>query len=314
VRPATPSSTTRSLPASVAGSTAGPTATSRRRDHQPSAEPKPLTDVLGVDEQTVDKVLASWGPGQFDAVLFFDGAFRPDGHPAATLIRRRSGSPVSTCDVYRLGLVTCWNALVANLEMHGRGNFATTGSTTRSSSGGCEEPLRACPEPPRSGAAKLPALHFYQLALPHRSRQGSFDAAAAPRSSGLRGKATARTATCSRSARSPVGTSSSRRTSASTFTANRSPTRAIPDDAARGTLYRSKGGHYDSRFPALASVVDTTTAASPKRRPPEAGLALATAAAMLSSKLATEDTPLTAPERALMQQWLTTLADTSVAR
>ncbi len=41
---------------------------------------KPLTDVLGVDEATVDKVLASWGPGRFDAVLFFDGkAFRPDG-------------------------------------------------------------------------------------------------------------------------------------------------------------------------------------------------------------------------------------------
>ena len=31
---------------------------------------------------------------------------------------------------------------------------------------------------------------------------------------------------------------------------------------------------------------------------------------MLSSKLAAEDTPLTDPELALMQQWLTTLADT----
>jgi len=36
---------------------------------------------------------------------------------------------------------------------------------------------------------------------------------------------------------------------------------------------------------------------------------IATAAAALSSRLAAEDTPLTGPEMALMQQWLTTLAD-----
>jgi hypothetical protein len=36
---------------------------------------------------------------------------------------------------------------------------------------------------------------------------------------------------------------------------------------------------------------------------------IASAAATLSSRLAAEDTPLTGPETALMQQWLTTLAD-----
>jgi AcrR family transcriptional regulator len=40
---------------------------------------------------------------------------------------------------------------------------------------------------------------------------------------------------------------------------------------------------------------------------------IATAAATLQSKLAVEDTPLTAPEQALMEQWLTTLADTPTA-
>jgi len=40
---------------------------------------------------------------------------------------------------------------------------------------------------------------------------------------------------------------------------------------------------------------------------------IATVAATLSSKLAAEDTPLTEPERALMQQWLATLADASAA-
>src|SRR5256714_4950366 len=46
-----------------------------------------LTSLLGVDDKTLKKVLASWGPGKFDAELNLDGkAFRPDGKPAATLI------------------------------------------------------------------------------------------------------------------------------------------------------------------------------------------------------------------------------------
>jgi AcrR family transcriptional regulator len=40
---------------------------------------------------------------------------------------------------------------------------------------------------------------------------------------------------------------------------------------------------------------------------------IATAAATLKSKLAVEDTPLTAPERALMDQWLATLSDKPTA-
>jgi hypothetical protein len=40
---------------------------------------------------------------------------------------------------------------------------------------------------------------------------------------------------------------------------------------------------------------------------------IATAAATLKSKLAAEDIPLTAPEQALMEQWLATLADAPTA-
>jgi AcrR family transcriptional regulator len=40
---------------------------------------------------------------------------------------------------------------------------------------------------------------------------------------------------------------------------------------------------------------------------------ISTAAATLKSKLADEQTPLTSPERALMEQWLTTLADAPTA-
>src|SRR5215204_2584165 len=47
----------------------------------------PLTSLLGVDETTLNRVLAAWGPGKFDAALFLDGkGFRPDGKSAATLI------------------------------------------------------------------------------------------------------------------------------------------------------------------------------------------------------------------------------------
>jgi hypothetical protein len=41
----------------------------------------------------------------------------------------------------------------------------------------------------------------------------------------------------------------------------------------------------------------------------EAEPTIASAAATLSSRLTAGDTPLTGPEMALMQQWLTTLAD-----
>ena len=44
---------------------------------------------------------------------------------------------------------------------------------------------------------------------------------------------------------------------------------------------------------------------------PASGVSLSAAAATLCSKLRTEPTKLTDPERALMQQWLTTLADAS---
>jgi hypothetical protein len=60
----------------------------------------------------------------------------------------------------------------------------------------------------------------------------------------------------------------------------------------------------------IASITVSTDAAStPKRGAREVEPTLATVAATLSSRLAAEDAPLTEPERALMQQWLTTLAD-----
>jgi hypothetical protein len=62
----------------------------------------------------------------------------------------------------------------------------------------------------------------------------------------------------------------------------------------------------------IASITVSKDAVSTsKQRAHEVEPTIATAAATLGSKLAAEDTPLTEPERALMQQWLATLADAS---
>jgi hypothetical protein len=46
-----------------------------------------VASLLGVDQETVRKVLNSWGPGKFDASLLMDSkAFRPDRKSAATLL------------------------------------------------------------------------------------------------------------------------------------------------------------------------------------------------------------------------------------
>ena len=70
---------------------------------------KPFTDLLKVDEATVKKVLASWGPGRYDALLDKDGkAFRPDGgqagDPHSPGVRSRRGEP-EYLDRLRLGAV-----------------------------------------------------------------------------------------------------------------------------------------------------------------------------------------------------------------
>jgi hypothetical protein len=82
--------------------------------------------LLEVEEATVRKVLAAWGPGKFDAELFLDGIApsrredRRDAHPACVRAGRRQPPHLD-----RLGSVTHWNAFVANLEMHGKGTFST---------------------------------------------------------------------------------------------------------------------------------------------------------------------------------------------
>ena len=130
---------------------------------------KPMTDELGVDEATLNKVLLSWGPGFYDAEVNIDGkAFRPDGKSAATRIPAAYGHLGEDLHTWTGGFgdVTYWNAYVANLQMHGQGNF----NDSR-----LNDPIKY-PVATRAGkfrvrhkpdlvTPKLGALHYYQLAL-----------------------------------------------------------------------------------------------------------------------------------------------------
>ena len=121
--------------------------------------------MLEVDEATVRKVLTSWGPGKFDAELNLDRkAFRPDGKPAATLNPPAFGLAGVNNHTWTgaWGTVTYWNAYVANLEMHGKGNFfdprldnaekyPVAARTRQGHKQDTEDRI----------TAKLPALHFY---------------------------------------------------------------------------------------------------------------------------------------------------------
>jgi cytochrome c peroxidase len=152
---------------------------------------QPVAEALGVDVATVKTVLAAWGPGKFDAELFLDGkGFRPDGKTAAVLIPPAYGLAGVNLHTYTgWGSVTYWNAFVANLEMHGIGNFydprldnATKFPVAaRNHLGHTQAALEK-----DQITAKLAALHFYQLALAApKPAAGSFDVAAAARGRAL---------------------------------------------------------------------------------------------------------------------------------
>src|SRR6185312_11355938 len=132
-----------------------------------------VASLLGVDQATVRKVLAAWGPGKFDAELFLDGkGFRPDGRSAATLIPPAFGlAGVNLHTWTGWGSVPHWNAFVANLEMHGKGRFwdprlndaSQFPIAAKNGFGNLNPTLSADDD---RVTPKLAALHFYQLSLP----------------------------------------------------------------------------------------------------------------------------------------------------
>lgn len=223
-----------------------------------------ISKLLGVDDATTRKVLASWGPGKFDAELNLDGkAFRPDGKAAATLIPPAFGMAGVNMHTWTggWGTVTYWNAYVANLELSGQGTFFD-----RRLMNADQYPIAA-----RNGlgnkrsatdmiTSKLGPLHFYQLALPApQPPAGSFDPAKATRGAAIfAGKA--QCATCHVP---PLFTEPGWNTHPATdigiddFQANRSPEHTYRTAPLRGLWTHSKGGYYhDGRFTTLLDVVN----------------------------------------------------------
>lgn len=224
---------------------------------------QPLTDLLGVDDATVRRVLATWGPGKFDAELLMDGkAFQPNGSSAATLLPAAYGLAGVNLHTYTgWGSVAHWNAFVANLEMHGQGTFYDPRLNDPD-----QFPIAAkagfgnVRHDPDLITSKLPALHFYQLAIPApEPPKGSFDKVAAERGQELFNGP----AQCSRCHVPPIFTEpgwnmhKAEEIGIDDFQANRAPDRHYRTTPLKGVWSRTKGGFYhDGRFATLRDVVE----------------------------------------------------------
>jgi hypothetical protein len=224
----------------------------------------PFTQLLGLSDTDVRNVLASWGPGRFDAHLVLDGqAFRPDTATAAVLIPAALGlGGINLATYTGWGGVSHWNGFVANLEMHGQGRFYDPR---------LEDPVKF---PIAAGAdfgdvfpaaedrvtPHLDALQHYQLSIPiPEPPLGSFDAAAADRGRVLFGGK----ADCARCHVPPLFTEpgfnahTAAEIGIDDFQALRSPIEMYRTTPLRALFIRTEGGFYhDGRFADLPAVVE----------------------------------------------------------
>jgi len=224
---------------------------------------EPVATLLGTNVATVKQVLNSWGPGRFDASLLLDGkAFRPDGKSGSVLIPPAFGlAGVNLHTWTGWGGVSHWNALVANLEMHGQGTFFDPRLDDAA-----KFPIAAREKFGHVRAAEdrvtplLPALHVYQLALEAPSApRGSYEWTAA-----RRGKAVfAGKANCAACHVPPLFTEpgwnmhTAEEIGIDSFQASRSPDERYRTSPLKGLWTHTQGGFYhDGRFPTLAAVID----------------------------------------------------------
>lgn len=223
---------------------------------------EPVATLLGVDVPTVRKVLNSWGPGRYDASLLLDGkAFRPDGKSASVLIPPAFGlAGVNLHTWTGWGGVSHWNALIANLQMHGQGTFIDSRLNDAA-----KFPVAARAGFSRIQAAEdlitaaLPALQLYQLSLAApKPPRGSFDRAAAARGEALfSGKAN-----CASCHVPPLFTEpgynmhTAAEIGIDDFQAQRAPDGRYRTTPLRGLWTHARGGYYhDGRFGTLAAVI-----------------------------------------------------------
>ncbi len=205
----------------------------------------------------------SWGPGKFDAELFLDGKpFQPNGQSAAVLIPPAFGlAGVNLGTWTGFGSTTYWNALVANLEMHGKGTFYDPRlNDAQQYPVAVKAGSNDVRNDPDLITSKLAALHFYQLAIPAPKPPEHFaekDAAARGRAL-FEGKAT-----CARCHVPPLFTEPGYNMHApeeigiDDFQASRSPTKMYRTAPLKGLFTHEKGGFYhDGRFPTVQAVID----------------------------------------------------------
>jgi hypothetical protein len=216
---------------------------------------------------TLKTVLLSWGPGFYDAEVNIDAkGFRPDGKSAAVRIPAAYGHLGEDLHTWTggFGNVTYWNAYVANLQMHGKGNFnderfndpAKYPAAVR---GGFYK-VRNDPD---LVTPKLAALHYYQLSLEApKPPKGSFNARAAERGEAIfnsQGK-------CAECHMPPLYTDAGYNAHTPTemcvdsFQADRGPTGSIGSTLVtpqlKGLWSRSKRGFFhDGRFATLLDLV-----------------------------------------------------------
>jgi hypothetical protein len=218
---------------------------------------------LGIDQAAYRKILRSWGAGHFDAELDLDGkAFRPDGKTSAVLISPAFGlAGVNLHTWIGWGSVTYWNAFVANIDMHGKGNFSDARLSDAS-----QFPLAAragldkIRNEPDLVTSKLAALHFYQLAIAApKPPEGSFNVAAAERGKEVFSGA----GKCAGCHVPPLFTEpgwnmhTAQEIGVDDFHAKRGPDKRYRTSPLKGLWTHSAGGFYhDGRFATLAEVVD----------------------------------------------------------
>ena len=223
---------------------------------------KPFSDLLGVNDEAVRKVLKSWGPGKYDAELVQDGRTSGPKGSSATVLPAAFGLAGVNLHTYAgWGSVTYWNAYVANTQMRGKGVFfdprlddAKTFPVAAKAKHGN---IRNTPD---LITPKLAALHFYQLAIPAPTPPaGSFNAQSAER-----GKAVFEgQAKCGSCHVAPLFTEpgyamhKASEIGIDDFQASRSPDKMYRTTPLRGLFTRMKGGFYhDGRFPTLDAVVN----------------------------------------------------------
>jgi hypothetical protein len=224
---------------------------------------EPIAKPLGVDQATVRLVLNSWGTGRFDAELPLDGkGFRPDGKTSSVLIPPAFGlAGVNLHTWTGWGSVTYWNALVANLEMHGKGTFFDPRLDDAT-----QFPIAAkfgyghIQNDRDQITSKLAALHFYQLAIQAPAPpKGSFDAAAAKRGKVVfNGKGQCSSCHVPSLYTEPGwNMHTPNEVCVDTFQADRAPDKRYRTSPLAGLWTHSKRGFYhDARFNTLLDVVN----------------------------------------------------------